>query len=852
MADIWFDVDTALAEVPINLMPLIDDTDFKSREVALTYNQAGLDLVWNFITTGGAMSQTAVTPTASGGAYDWQHIGDGMYTIEIPASGGATINNDTEGFGWFTGVATGVLPWRSPIFGFRAAAINNSLIDGATVDVTVTALADDVITAGKFDESTAFPLKSADADSTKVARVGADGDTLETLSDQLDTAQTDLDNPAQYKADVSGIPAAVWGYATRTLSSFGTLVADIWGYVTRTLTAFGFTVATNSDANVTAIKAKTDNLPADTETTLAAIQTDLDNPSQYKADVSGLATASALSAISVLVDDLETRLTAARAGYLDKLNVSGILANSNDANNYKADVSGLLTTAGYTAPDNAGITAIKAKTDNLPVNTATALSAIQADLDNPDQYKADVSGLALEATLTAMKGVGWTDETLVAIKAAINAGGVDEATIRSAIGLAAANLDMQLGDIQTDLDNPDQYKADVSSLALESTLTAMKGAGWSDETLVTLMAAIEAISAGSGATAQEVWEYATRVLTAGTNIDLSALATADNLAAVKSDTAAILADTGTDGVVVASGQTVATVTNLTNLPTMPADWVTASGLKADAVTEIQSGLALEATLTAIKGAGWTTETLVTLKAYVDEIETRLTATRAGYLDKLNVTGTLAHSDAAAAYKADVSGLAPANEYDAQLSAIQADLNNPAQYRADVSGLATQESVNAIPTTPLLATNYTAPDNAGITAIKAQTDLIPASPAPANEYDARMTAIQSDLDNTAQYKADVSGLALEATSQSILEDTGTTIPAAITGMNDIAVSDIMNEIVVGTYTFEQILKILAAKMAGKATGGATTTITYRGLDDTSDVIVETVDSNGNRSAVTLTV
>jgi len=110
MADIWFDVDTALAEVPINIMPLIDDTDFKSREVALTYNQAGLDLVWNFITTGGAMSQTAVTPTASGGAYDWQHIGDGMYTIEIPASGGASINNDTEGFGWFTGVATGVLP----------------------------------------------------------------------------------------------------------------------------------------------------------------------------------------------------------------------------------------------------------------------------------------------------------------------------------------------------------------------------------------------------------------------------------------------------------------------------------------------------------------------------------------------------------------------------------------------------------------------------------------------------------------------------------------------------------------------------------------------------------------------
>jgi len=51
-------------------------------------------------------------------------------------------------------------------------------------------LADDAITAGKFDESTAFPVKSEDTGSTKIARVGADSDTLETLSDQLDTVST--------------------------------------------------------------------------------------------------------------------------------------------------------------------------------------------------------------------------------------------------------------------------------------------------------------------------------------------------------------------------------------------------------------------------------------------------------------------------------------------------------------------------------------------------------------------------------------------------------------------------------------------------------------------------------------
>lgn len=62
----------------------------------------------------------------------------------------------------------------------------------------------------------------------------------------------------------------VWGATTRTLSA-GAIVAAtfaagalgaVWSVAARTLTAFGFTVATNSDSNVTAIKAKTDNLPA--------------------------------------------------------------------------------------------------------------------------------------------------------------------------------------------------------------------------------------------------------------------------------------------------------------------------------------------------------------------------------------------------------------------------------------------------------------------------------------------------------------------------------------------------------------------------------------------------------------
>ena len=64
--------------------------------------------------------------------------------------------------------------------------------------------------------------------------------------------------------------------------------------------------------------------------------------------------------------------------------------------------------------------------------------------------------------------------------------------------------------------------------------------------------------------------------------------------------------------------------------------------------------------------------------------------------------------------------------------------------------------------------------------------------------------------------------------------------------------ILDEVVVGSYTLRQLLKVMAAALAGKATGGGTTTVTFRCVDDTSDVIVATVDANGNRSEVVLTV
>jgi len=178
MPAIWLDVDTALSGVPINSVPLIDDTDFKTREESVVYNQAGLDLVWNFVTSAGAFTQTAVTPTEAAGLHDWVNQGNAMYTIEIPASGG-TINNDTEGYGWFTGYATGILPWSGPIIGFRAAGLNDLLIDSAFS--TTRGLAGTALPAAAADGVGGLPISEAgglDMDAMAADVAGLNGEPM--------------------------------------------------------------------------------------------------------------------------------------------------------------------------------------------------------------------------------------------------------------------------------------------------------------------------------------------------------------------------------------------------------------------------------------------------------------------------------------------------------------------------------------------------------------------------------------------------------------------------------------------------------------------------------------------------
>jgi len=70
------------------------------------------------------------------------------------------------------------------------------------------------------------------------------------------------------------------------------------------------------------------------------------------------------------------------------------------------------------------------------------------------------------------------------------------------------------------------------------------------------------------------------------------------------------------------------------------------------------------------------------------------------------------------------------------------------------------------------------------------------------------------------------------------------------LSSAGVDAIIDEVIEGSMTLRQALRIFLSALAGKSSGGGTNTITFRDLADSKNRITATVDSNGNRTAVTL--
>jgi len=65
-----------------------------------------------------------------------------------------------------------------------------------------------------------------------------------------------------------------------------------------------------------------------------------------------------------------------------------------------------------------------------------------------------------------------------------------------------------------------------------------------------------------------------------------------------------------------------------------------------------------------------------------------------------------------------------------------------------------------------------------------------------------------------------------------------------------VDAILDEVVEGTTTLRQMLRIFISALAGKSSGGGTVTLSFRDLADGKNRITATVDVNGNRTNMTL--
>ncbi len=63
------------------------------------------------------------------------------------------------------------------------------------------------------------------------------------------------------------------------------------------------------------------------------------------------------------------------------------------------------------------------------VNSVSGVELLTFQIEAEVDINTNSAGLALESTLTAMKGAGWTDETLVAILDAVGGGGANTVTI---------------------------------------------------------------------------------------------------------------------------------------------------------------------------------------------------------------------------------------------------------------------------------------------------------------------------------------------------------------------------------------------------------------------------------------
>lgn len=238
----------------------------------------------------------------------------------------------------------------------------------------------------------------------------------------------------------------------------------------------------------------------------------------------------------------------------------------------------------------------------------------------------------------------------------------------------------------------------------------------------------------------------------------------------------------------------------------------------------------------------------------------------------SVTGNVGGNVTGSVGSVATGGITAASIADAAIDAatFAADVDAEARGWLGMASANLDTQLGDLPTNAELATSQSAADDATLAAIAALNNPSAAAIADAvwDEAQADHVAVGS-FGITASEIADIltdTGTTLQGELDGIqadTEDIQSRLPAALiggridatvdaTGMESGAIDAILDDTIGdGSITMRQALRVLVAGMVGKISGAATTTVTIRNLADSADVVVATVDADGNRSAVTVT-
>ena len=208
-----------------------------------------------------------------------------------------------------------------------------------------------------------------------------------------------------------------------------------------------------------------------------------------------------------------------------------------------------------------------------------------------------------------------------------------------------------------------------------------------------------------------------------------------------------------------------------------------------------------------------------------ECDTALSDINLDHLVKIAVDtdwATTVHLDSVIGHMADPGTIATFDRTTDSLEAIRNKIDA-------LNDLAQSDILNDA--TPFAGGNIDAAVSSRSTLTQAQI-LNDATPFPGANIDTTISS-RSDFDETAD----------QVTVVTNNDKTGYSLSAS-------GIDSILDEVVEGTLTLRQILKIALSALAGKSAGGGTATLTFRDNADSQNVITATVDANGNRTAVTL--